>query len=138
VAKSWNDFLKLLKGDVLGEAPREDLWSNLIRESAVDRLDGLLRAGFDINSRSPSGETLIQIAAIRSNTRMLEALLARGGDIAGAVHAVAKMGSIPMIDWLCLHGARLDEPDGEGRYPEEMPKMKFVAQYIRKKRLAGQ
>lgn len=135
VAKSWADFLKLLKGDEFGEAPQENLWSNLIRESAIDRLDSLLRAGFDINSRSPNGNTLMQIAAIRSNTLMLETLLERGGNIDGAVHAAAKVGSIPMIDWLCSHGAQLDQPDGEGRYPEELPKTKFVALYIKRKRL---
>jgi len=134
LAESWTDFLSHLEAPQESAVPEEDIRQRIVRDSDCALLDDFLNAGGEIEGRSKSGETLVQIAVIRTNTGMLDALLQRGATLRGALHSAAAVGKVPMIDWLCEHGANLGEKDAEGRLPEEVARMPYIRRYIETKR----
>lgn len=131
LAGTWVEFLACCINNEEVKVVDEDVFSQIIRDSRIDVLDDLIRGGFDLESRSASGETLAQLAAMRSNTVVLDALIQRGASLRGALHCAAIIGRIPMIGWLVKHGADLDERDQEGRLPEDVAMLGFVADHIR-------
>lgn len=137
LAGTWDEFLTCCINNEEVNVVDDDVFSQIIRDSRIDVLDDLIRGGFDLESRSSSGETLAQLAAIRSNTIVLDALIQRGASLRGALHGAAIIGRIPMIGWLVKHGANLDERDQEGRLPEEVAMLGFVADHIRRLRNSG-
>ena len=134
VAGSWTEFLDLFPVSEMKICADAELLDQIVRDADAAALDRHLKAGGDIDQRHSSGETLLQLAVLKRRTDSLELLLSRGASLDGALHKAARMGMIPMIEWLLARGASLNERNEQGLLPEEVASMPFVRRYLMKRR----
>lgn len=135
LADDWESFAASCTGDSGEKTSEEETINRIVRNSDVEELDRMLAQGFDLSSRNVSRNTLVHLAAMKQNFEFLDALLARGASLSGALHVVAKLGKFGAAKWLHSRGADLEERNEEGKLPEEVARMKLTAANLRKLRL---
>ena len=135
LAVDWEAFAASCTGDSGERVCDEELINRIVRNSDIAQLDHLIAQGFDVNSRNASDHTMVHLAALKQNYEFLEALLERGASLSGALHTVASVGSFPTAKWLHAHGASLEERNADGKLPEEVCGLKFVANLLKNLRI---
>ena len=137
VAASWSDFLDRFTPTNVEIRAEDELLDQIVRDADAAALDRLLAAGGCVDQQNSSGETLFQLAVLKRRTDSLELLLSRGASMQGALHTAARMGMIPMIEWLLQRGASLSERNAQGQRPEDVAAMPFVRRFLMNRREGG-
>jgi ankyrin repeat protein len=84
-------------------------------------LDALLEYGADIDAQGHGGLTCAMRASSRGDAGLLAALLARGAKTDGCVAMAAGCKNcLEVVELLLAAGARMDDPDSQGRLPGEL------------------
>lgn len=137
VANGWAAFAAMLAGQDSKPIPEEHPFVRMVRNTDIEALDAFIAKGGDIEATSPSGETLLQLAVLKSNKPMLEALVGRGASLKGGLHEATLMSNVPMLKWLAEHGADFNERNMNGQLPEDKasPYIRRMVEEMRRQRM---